>query len=147
MRLIFMCLTLLLVLGCAEKKYAQTSGFGGGQEKAGTCPASFSAGLCISMKWERVPTESEFGAFLFQTYRLNPQDNSVSLEDPQDAPAVVLWMPSMGHGSSPVTVERVAAGTYRASQVFFTMRGDWEIRFQLKDKNGVRDQAVIPLIF
>lgn len=147
MRLSFLFLILLLSFGCAEKKYAKDSGFDGGQEKAGACPAKFSSGLCVSMKWEKNPTESEFGSFVFQTYQVNSADNSVILSDPEYAAAIVLWMPDMGHGSSPVTVERVSLGTYRASQVFFTMRGDWEIRFQLKDRNGVRDQALIRFIF
>ena len=65
--------------------------------------------------------------------------------DLNDSVEVALWMPSMGHGSSPVTVERLDTGTYRASEVFFTMKGDWEIRIQLKEGDEVRDQAIVPI--
>lgn len=41
-----------------------------------------------------------------------------------------LWMPSMGHGSYPVTIERLSQGVYKASEIFFTMPGDWEIQIQ-----------------
>ncbi len=137
----------LFSAGCADRNYAPSVKIDRPDEKVGTCQATFSSGLCVSMSWEKVPTESDFGAFTFQTLRANPEHNSASAEDPANSVAVVLWMPSMGHGSSPVFVEKLGIGSYRATQVFFTMRGDWEIRFQLKDQNGVHDQASIPLIF
>lgn len=59
---------------------------------------------------------------------------------------VVLWMPSMGHGSSPTQVERVvdAAGavvssTLRVRNVYFIMGGDWEVRVTLKSADGTTE--------
>lgn len=81
----------------------------------------------------------------FKTGRANLVDGSFLAEDPYLELAVVLWMPSMGHGSSPVTIERLDRGTYRVSEVFFTMAGDWEIRVQLKAGNDVKSEAILPL--
>lgn len=43
---------------------------------------------------------------------------------------VKLWMPSMNHGSMPVTIEKVSNGVYEAREIFFTMPGEWDIHFQ-----------------
>jgi hypothetical protein len=74
-------------------------------------------------------------------------DKSIVPGDIEGEVAVVLWMPSMGHGSSPVSVAKIDVGTYRASQVFFTMPGDWEIRIQRLVNGAVVEQAVIALRF
>jgi hypothetical protein len=86
--------------------------------------------------WEQMPTETDFGSFIFKTHR---PAGMIDIS----GPTVMLWMPSMGHGSSPVTVERLSTGVYRASRVFFTMKGDWEIHVQSKDGGEVHDEAVL----
>lgn len=59
---------------------------------------------------------------------------------------VVLWMPSMGHGSAPTRVERAIdangvpiPGTFTVKNVYFMMGGDWEIRVTLTDVQGVQE--------
>jgi hypothetical protein len=84
------------------------------------------------------------GSFLFKVFRPNNADGSPVLEDVGNV-SVALFMPSMGHGSSPITVERLDVGTYRAKNVFFTMAGNWEIQFMLKAGDAVTDQAVIDI--
>lgn len=61
----------------------------------------------------------------------------------QDQIKVVLWMPSMGHGSSPTRIEPATdingnkiIGKYIVRKVFFIMDGDWEVRIELKDSLG-----------
>lgn len=56
---------------------------------------------------------------------------------------VSLWMPNMGHGSAPTTVEKAIdekgeaiSGIYRASDVYFTMAGDWDVNIKLTDADG-----------
>ena len=141
-------------LSCANPNYVSTSlvGAGGGGadggpgQKTTLCEAKFATQNCVSLSWEKMPTESAVGSFVFKTFRSNLADGSPVLENlPGDEVAVALWMPGMGHGSSPVKVERVDVGTYRASQVFFTMKGQWEIRIQLKERGDVKDQAILPI--
>jgi len=117
---------------CAQPKYESrepTRQAG----RASAAPAALSlpvSGLNAWIAWEQMPTEEDFGSFLLKIGRVNKADGSPI---PADAPGefkILLWMPSMGHGSTPVVLERVDVGTYRASQVFFTMPGDWEIRVQ-----------------
>jgi hypothetical protein len=137
--------TAVALLGCAEKNYAQTKR--NDQQKNSqsdvTCLANFKSAHCVTMIWEALPTDKSTGTFVFKTLAVS-NDGIHKEADMNGAIAVVLWMPSMGHGSSPVQVEHLGVGTYRATNVFFVMPGDWEIRIQLSDSTGVIDTAIIP---
>jgi len=57
--------------------------------------------------------------------------------------SVVLWMPSMGHGSAPTQVQRmvdergkVIPGTYSVVNMYFMMSGAWEVRVKVKYADG-----------
>jgi hypothetical protein len=54
--------------------------------------------------------------------------------------SVILFMPDMGHGSSPTKVEKVP-GTfdYKVSKMYFTMPGKWEVRVTLKNEDGTKE--------
>ena len=107
-------------------------------QAAAHCDLSFSrAQLCASLTWDAQPDSENEGSFVMQFRSLRGD----SVNSPQ-VPSVQLWMPSMGHGSSPVTVVALGGGAYRVSRVFFIMPGDWEIRVQLKDGAQIADQAV-----
>lgn len=144
----FLFIAISLLTACADPTYLPSSqATGQNQEQnAGKCAVQFkNSGICIDWKWEKIPTESEMGAFLFKTYRLNTADESPVPMDQVSNPQIVLWMPSMNHGSSPVTTQKEDIGTYRALNVFFIMPGEWEIKFQIKDGNQVLDEAIVTL--
>jgi hypothetical protein len=147
-KLVWLTLSLAL-LGCAERRYLNPTSNGGGgtiEQKLSGCMSTFSGGQCVSFAFEGEPVDGKLVTFLFKVFRKNNGDGSpVPIDLPGDID-VVLWMPSMGHGSSPVTVEKLDVGTYRASRVFFSMKGDWDLRFQLKVGGDVRDQAIISII-
>lgn len=53
---------------------------------------------------------------------------------------VSIWMPEMGHGSSPTQLRRVLdphgdvlVGSYDVAAMYFVMTGTWEVRFSLAD--------------
>jgi hypothetical protein len=56
-------------------------------------------------------------------------------------------MPDMGHGSSPVKLTKQAVGQYLVENVFFSMRGDWQIRFQLRNAQAVTEEQVADVSF
>ena len=121
-------------------------------EAPDSCSLRFErTGMCGRLEWVKVPSEDETGVFLLRFTRI--ENGSVIASD---APtglkvAVKLWMPDMGHGSSPVKVVRPLnasglpeAGLYRAEEVHFVMAGAWEIRVVFKDESGAPfDQAVL----
>lgn len=129
----------LFFLGCTQPKYVKSSepqalssgSSGNSQKDSNYCPFAFSElGVCLDYKWQSSPNKNEYNSFLFKVYRLNRADQSPIPVDDLDHFQVVLWMPSMGHGSSPVAIEKLDTGTYRVSQVYFIMGGDWEIQIR-----------------
>ncbi|MFV8257880.1 FixH family protein [Bdellovibrio bacteriovorus] len=102
-----------------------------------TCPLYFSKeNICAELIWKQNPTSTDFSEF---ELRFN---SAVAAENL----SVILWMPSMGHGSSPVKIESLGDGKFRVFKVFFIMPGDWEIRIVLKDTQTTRDQVFVPLV-
>lgn len=73
-------------------------------------------------------------------------------QTPLDAPGawnVVLWMPSMGHGSQPTLIQRivddqgrVVPGAYEVSSMYFFMAGNWEIHISLTIDGQTETQAL-----
>lgn len=145
-------LLLPLLTSCAEPKYVKVSDAAtdgtNAQESKTDCQTFFStSGLCLTWYWEKKPTSTQMGNLIFKTYRLNSLDQTPIEVDLTATPQVVLWMPSMGHGSTPTQTTRVDEGTYRVTNVFFIMPGDWEIRFQVKAGTEVVDETHISLVF
>ena len=129
------------VSACAKPNYQnQESTTGQNAQQTGQCNLLLKAqNICVDIKWEVQPSDTDAGVFNLHFY--DPQAVT-QLIDPAYSVAVVLWMPSMGHGSSPVKVEKLENGIYKASNVFFVMPGDWEIRIQLKDGKNVVEQVI-----
>lgn len=142
----------LFLMGCAEPKYVnalnQSQPEPNPQELKADCLTKFSkSGLCLSWYWEKRPISTESGSLVFKTYRLNLLDQTPVETELAGPPQVVLWMPSMGHGSTPVTTEQIDVGTFRGVNVFFIMPGDWEIRFQVKIGNEIIDETQVNIVF
>lgn len=98
--------------------------------------------LCLQMSWESRPNQESMGSFIVDVSDL---EGHASTLPPQASLGVVLWMPSMGHGSSPVRVDPLSESRYRASRVFFIMPGEWEIHFQVHNSQGdLIDESVDP---
>lgn len=138
---------ILIFVGCAQPKYVNANSSEnntGVQEAVANCSVQFTqAQICVAWYWEKKPTSSEVGSFIFKTFRLNSFDSTAIEVNPVTVPQVQLWMPSMGHGSTPTQVTQLDTGTYRAENVFFIMPGEWDIRFQIKDGDTVNDEALV----
>ncbi len=117
-------------------------------EKVSDCPTRFqNSGHCLLWRWEQKPTPSQAGSLVFKVVRANALDDSPVPINLPGSPALVLWMPSMGHGSVPTAVDQVDIGSYRATNVFFIMPGEWELKFQFKNGSVINDEAVVTLLF
>jgi hypothetical protein len=144
--------TVFIFSACAEPKYVKESGLDNSsqtaQEAKVDCSVSFAnSGLCLYWYWEKKPTSSDMGSLIFKTYKLNALDQTPVEVDAVQIPNLILWMPSMGHGSSPTKVNRVDVGTYRASNVFFIMPGEWELKFQIKIGTEITDEVKVNITF
>lgn len=98
---------------------------------------------CLNYKWTKSATATEMGSIELFLSSVEKPTEPINLN--YDV-AVVLWMPSMGHGSRPVFVEKQSSLKYLASKIFFIMPGDWEIRFQLKSNKEIVDEYVVKII-
>lgn len=97
------------------------------------------------------------------TWQAGPQVSTESLlkvewksgadHSPTEPPGtfeVVLWMPSMGHGSAPTQIQRVLdaqgqplVGAYEISNMYFVMGGDWDVNLTLTYQDGTKETQTI----
>ena len=144
---VILILAVEILAACAKPQYAESSAPPVRDQKQSTnsvCMAQFSTGECITMTWQTQPSASNFGAFLFKIYRANLADGTaIPIDLTSGELSVVLWMPSMGHGH----LQKLDTGTYLASNIFFTMNGEWQINFQTKNGPDVTDKATLNFTF
>ena len=98
---------------------------------------------CLNYKWTKSATATEMGSIELFFAEINKPLTPIELN--YDA-AIVLWMPSMGHGSRPVSIEKLSNSKYSATKIFFIMPGEWEIRFQLKSNKEVVDEYIVKIV-
>lgn len=144
-------LILFFSFGCAQPKYiSESDSSAAGQQTAESkvnCDIQFSnSKYCLSWFWENKPTSTNQGSLIFKIYRLNAFDQTAIQLDSAELPQLILWMPSMGHGSTPTVIQRLDVGTYRASDVFFIMPGEWDLKFQIKTGTEVTDEAQVQIV-
>lgn len=146
-RALAMLFLALPITACAQPKYYTLNPTGDGQSKPAAdiladCSLKFAkSGLCFSWKWNKKPVNDEPASLILKTYRPNVHDGTVIPVDTQ--PAVVLWMPAMGHGSAPTKINRLDVGTYQVDNVIFLMPGKWQLKFQLKEGAAVQDETIV----
>jgi len=143
--LAFAALISLSQVACAQPNYQDAKPLAQ-ESKPGTaqCPLYFKTeDLCANYDWVSKPTEDATGSFTLKFWKAT--DSSAA--DPSLALKVVIWMPDMGHGSSPVTITKQAVGQYLVDRVFFSMRGDWQIRFQLLNAKAVVEEQIADVSF
>jgi len=135
------------LLGCARPIYQDSTSSSRPliSNKLEAPPASLTKlGLQASISWKKMQTEEDYGSFVLKFWRPNLGDQSPVPQEVTQNLEVKLMMPSMGHGSSPVTIRRVDIGTYLVEDVYFSMPGDWEIQVSLHGETGPLDEASIP---
>nr|WP_295906238.1 FixH family protein [uncultured Bdellovibrio sp.] len=133
-------LFLLLPLACARPDYISSEEWQrlNNPATANSCAGEFkTAHLCAILTWTKTPNSTEVQEFVLEL------QGDVTVADDL---AIILWMPSMGHGSAPVKVEKISATQYRVTNVYFIMPGDWEVRLTLKKSGQVLDQLFIPMM-
>ncbi len=132
----------IFFFGCAKPNYVDDSQIAF-RDDLSACEFKLkSEYLCMNTKWITYPSESIFGIMELSFTATNEPRQVVS---PNHDLSVFLWMPSMGHGSSPVAIEEIYPGKFKISQIYFIMPGAWEIKFQLKEKEKLIEELVYSL--
>ena len=115
------------------------------------CTLTFSqVGLCASLDWVKMPAEDEKGEFTLRFWNQNQGTENGPYVDPAQTVFVKLFMPAMGHGSSPVRTSQLKdnsgssiPGIFDVSEVYFVMPGAWQIIVQLRNGQQTVDQAIL----
>ena len=105
------------------------------------CPSPFNltfekAGLCAVSQWTVGPKGDGENTMTIQFVDVQthtPQEPSASV-------TVALFMPDMGHGSSPTLITKNAPGAITVSKIFFIMEGAWEVRVNVGE-----EQQILPV--
>lgn len=139
---IFFLPLILILMSCAKPQYLASSDFRPG-EKA-TNQFEFGKSM-VWLTWEKAPSSGPLESFILKFGRPNLGDGSPLPQDIEGEIEVELWMSSMGHGSTPVTIEKLDIGTYRVGEVFFPMTGKWEIRIRRLINGVIIEQAEVPV--
>jgi hypothetical protein len=144
-KLIFTMISFVFCVNCAKANYKEVDANLDLVNQQNTpCEKSLvQSSLCVDLTWKQLQTDDQRGMFELKFYHL---ENPNLLVEPPQTLGVTLWMPSMGHGSAPVTIEKLSDGHYLVSDVYFVMSGDWDIRVQQKQGKTVLDQAIFPYV-
>jgi hypothetical protein len=95
--------------------------------------------FCLEVSWSVTPQVNVDSSFIF---RLTTLDKiGVALQNVE----VDLWMPDMGHGSSPVSIRKIEDDKYQVQDVYFIMPGLWHVRIKMQDVSGRSYSAVLEL--
>ncbi len=135
---LFLLLMMFLDLSCAKPRYVSQITRSIMNIQSGCELFLQTENVCLRTRWVIAPTEDQEGEMIVEIVDFQDDERKI---DPIQTFFVKLWMPSMSHGSSPVKLTRLDVGVYRASEIFFIMGGEWEIRFQLRNGKQVLDEA------
>ena len=136
---------MILFLGCAQPNYSNGDNNANNvTSKNYDCELKFTnSSTCLSWKWTTLPEDAKSGEIYFELYWLDSSGLPTFIS-PLGVVSLVLWMPSMGHGSAPVTVTQIDEGKFLAQSVMFVMPGQWELRFKISDGDTLLDEVIVP---
>jgi hypothetical protein len=146
----FLSLGVFALIGCAHPNFQDSPVPAGPPEQKaeGSCQILFPhSSLCGRILWKTGLTEKTGSIFEFMTWNPQSADSKGPFADVPDMTwRISIFMPDMGHGSSPVRLEQISSGHYQVSKLYFFMPGRWEIRFQLENRSSqVIDQFALPV--
>ncbi len=109
-------------------------------ENAPLCPLLFVKSLvCASIEWTKGPVIGAESEALITFW--NQSDEKM---DPVEIKLQShIWMPDMGHGSAPITIEALGVGQYKLSKIYFIMGGYWDLHLQIFADGALMDEALL----
>lgn len=126
----YLILIILFSAGCAKPNYQGIVGVNP-QNSERVYDLKFTkSGFATVLVFDETPATGKANSLSMYFSTTNSPDVILPKQDV----AVSLWMPSMGHGSSPVKISIDANNVFRITEVYFIMPGDWQIVIQLKNK-------------
>jgi hypothetical protein len=120
-------------------------------DQSENCPLQFSKhGLCAQLVWDGALSDESPASFTLRFWNPEIATASGPYVSPVEVVFAKLWMPSMGHGSAPVTLVsargaggEIIPGVYMGSNVNFIMPGAWQVKVQLKQGATIVEEAIL----
>lgn len=131
----FIIVFLFSLIACGKSPLLKQKEVVAGSSSLETSKILSSVNLKLNLHWiTPINSTQEAKAILLVT------KDKLATDLPQEF-SLFLWMPSMGHGSSPISVTKLATGVYQLSEVYFIMEGIWQLKIQLKKANSITDEV------
>ena len=87
--------------------------------------------ISFSINWLSNPNLDDLSSFELKLSKQLSQNQVLS---------IYIWMPEMGHGSSPVVIKQVNSTDYNVYELAFIMPGLWVLHIEILENNKVIDQ-------
>ena len=87
--------------------------------------------LSFSINWIIKPTLENLSSYELKLARPLPQTQTLNS---------FIWMPDMGHGSSPIQICLLNATDFNLSEIAFIMPGLWVLHIEILENKQVIDQ-------
>lgn len=97
----------------------------------------------FSIDWQTGPS-TDVSSFILKTWKTDTGTVNGPYLDLPNTLKVILWMPSMGHGSAPVKITKMGPGEYKVTNIYFVMPGRWDVKFHVTKANDVLDEVNLP---
>jgi hypothetical protein len=137
----FILLALVLASCGKSPLFNHTDARLNGLESEGGCQLAFEKSGCAAAHFSKPPQTGEEATFELDFWKPDSASDKGPFQDPPGEVRVKLWMVTMGHGSSPVTLNRLSDGRYQVSRAYFTMPGHWQVKVELLKSGQVFDRA------
>ena len=90
----------------------------------------------FKIEWTVVPSLDELSSF-----------NLILEKDLKSGQSITayIWMPEMGHGSSPIEIKMISSTEIQFTELAFIMPGLWVLHLEINENNKVIDQWQSPI--
>lgn len=85
----------------------------------------------FSINWIIKPSLEELSSFELRLAKELPTNQTLN---------AFIWMPEMGHGSSPIEISRINNNEFFMNEIAFIMPGLWVLHIEVLENNQVIDQ-------
>jgi hypothetical protein len=121
---------LLALIGCGKPPFLNKVEKGFSEVSGGT-PVSENQNNNFTYKWLVSPSLENISSMEISFSR--PLDANLSMH-------AYLWMPEMGHGSSPIEVNKINSTDYILNEIAFIMPGIWVLHIEILENNRIIEQ-------
>jgi hypothetical protein len=135
---LFHYLPLIFLLSCGDSPLLNHSTLGDGIGRAlenQTALSFTKLNMPFEITWQNGCPSLDNNCSFTISFANNTPDGAVFFSE--------LWMPDMGHGSSPFDIIQTGPNEWQFSEVYFLMTGVWQLKLNMKLNDGSTDEVIL----